>query len=266
MLTPAEITEKTSEIWYKKANWVFSKTFFSGILGWMYIALWGFFSITSISWLAGVVPFWLIKVMAWLAFSLGLILVMIAWADLFTGNTMLFVARLNKKISWLQYIKNLFIIYLSNFVWALIVVSLLYVAWRHLNGDWIVAQTLFNIGTHKLTYWFWQAVSLGTLCNILVCLGVWLAYSGKTTTDKVMGIIFPITAFVAWWFEHSVANMFYLPFTYLLNITGAAGITQSSSVTLHNIFVHNMLPVTIGNIIGWAIFVGGIYWCIYQKK
>lgn len=266
-LTPAEITAKAEEVGYKKATGKFSHTLVSGILAGMYIAFGAVFSITSISGLAWTVPFGIIKFIAGLAFSLGLILVMIAGAELFTWNALLVIARLNKRISGLQMIKNLILIWISNFIGALIVIGLVYVWWWYLFGNGVIWETAMNIGLHKLDYGFMQAVSLGILCNILVCLGVWLAWSGKSTGDKVLGIIFPIIAFVAGGFEHSVANMFYLPFAYLLKISGfAVANVDMSHLTLKYIFVNNLLPVTIGNIIGGAVFVGMAYWWLYGKK
>lgn len=254
LLSPAEITLKTADIWEKKAHGKVSATFVSWLLAWIYIALWAAFSATAISgmqWL----PFGIMKLVAWLAFSLWLILVMIAWAELFTGNALLIVALLKRKISLWAFLKNLFVVYVSNFLGSLIIVALLYFAQWHLLGWGIVWQTLVNIGIHKLEYGFLQAFSLGVLCNILVCLWVRLAYSGRTTADKVLGIIFPITAFVACGFEHSVANMMYLPFTYLLH-----------HVSLSAIFVDNLLPVTLWNIVGGTLFVWMAYRFLYARN
>jgi len=265
LFSPADITAKAVEIWEKKAHAKMWDTFVSGILAWCYIALGAMFSITSISWLQNL-PFGIVKVIAWLAFSLGLILVMVAWAELFTGNALLIISLFKRKITVYEFLRNLFLVYISNFVWALIIVGLLFVAkWYTLSG-WIVGTTLANIGIHKLQYGFFQAFSLGILCNILVCLGVWLWYSGRSTTDKVFGIIFPVTAFVAAGFEHSVANMFYLPFTYLFKIFGFwAWTLDFSGVTLYTVFVKNLLPVTLGNIVGWAVFVGISYRYLYLR-
>lgn len=266
-LTPAEITAKADEVGYKKATGKFSHTLVSWILAGMYIAFGAVFSITSISGLAWTVPFGIIKIIAGLAFSLGLILVMIAGAELFTWNALLIISWLNKKNSGFQMIKNLMLIWCANFIGALIVVGLVYVWGWYLFGNGSIGETALNIGVHKLDYGFVQALSLGILCNILVCLGVWLAWSGRSTGDKVLGIIFPITAFVAWGFEHSVANMFYLPFAYLLKISGfMVENIDTAHLTLKYIFVNNLLPVTLGNIIGWAVFVGMAYWWLHNKK
>jgi formate transporter len=266
-LSPAEITSKADDVGYKKATGFLWKSLVSGILAGMYIAFWAMFSITSIAWLAWSVPFGIIKIIAWLAFSLGLVLVMIAGAELFTGNALLIVSLLNKRISFGQTIKNLTIIWVANFLGALILVGLLTLGGWNFFGNGIIGETLMNIAIHKVEYWFLQAFSLGILCNILVCLGVWLAWSGRSTADKVLGIIFPITAFVAAGFEHSVANMFYLPFAYLLKILWFVPMTiDTSTLTLTSIFAGNLLPVTLGNIVWWAIFVGMAYWYLYHRK
>ncbi len=259
LLSPAEITAKALEIGEKKAHAPFSHTFVSWILWWMYIALWAMFSVTSIAWLQNS-PFGLMKLVAWLSFSLGLILVMVAGAELFTGNALLIVAWFKKKISLWAFVKNLIVVYFSNFVWALLIVGLLYVAQWHLLSHGLVGQTLINIGVHKLQYGFFQAFSLGILCNILVCLWVWLAYSWRSTADKILGILFPVTAFVACGFEHSVANMFYLPFIYVAKLAGLITVPwDAASINLYTIVIKNLLPVTLGNFVWWAVFVGMLY-------
>lgn len=265
-LTPQEITEKFSEIWLKKIENKFWKTILLSILAGMFIALWTIFSITSISWLDNT-PLWIKKLISWITFSLWLILVMIAGAELFTGNSLLIISKLDKKISIGKLIKNLIIVRIWNFVWALIIIWLCYLAWRHLNWSWIIVETIANIWISKLNYWFIQAICLWILCNILVCLWVRLAQSWKRNSDKILGIIFPITAFVTAGFEHSIANMFYLPYAYILKITNLIPDTiNTTSITLKNIFINNLLPVTIWNIIWWMIFVWLIYWLIFNKN
>jgi formate transporter len=122
-----------------------------------------------------------------------------------------------------------------------------------------------QFGVKKVHYGRLQAFSLGILCNILVCLGVWLAWAGKRAVDKIAGIIFPVTAFVACGFEHSVANMFYLPFAYVLKELGyqVGGIAD---LTISNMLFHNFIPVTLGNVVGGAVFVGLLYWMVYGQR
>ena len=265
-LTPQEITEKFSEIWVKKAENKIWKTILLSILAGMFIALGAIFSITSITWLNNT-PFWIKKLISWITFSLWLILVMIAWAELFTWNSLIIISKLDKKISRKDLIKNLINVRLWNFIWALIIICLCYFAWRHLSWWWNVTETIASIWQTKLNYWFIQAICLWVLCNILVCLWVRLAQSWKRNSDKILGIIFPITAFVTAGFEHSIANMFYLPYAYILKITNLIPDTiNTTSITIKNIFINNLLPVTIWNIIWWMIFVWTIYRLIYRKR
>ena len=143
-LTPSEITEKFSETWIKKTENKFWKTVLLSILAGMFIALWAVFSITSISWLDST-PFWIKKLISWITFSLGLILVMVAWAELFTWNSLLIISNLDKKITRKKTIKNLIIVRLWNFIWALIIIWLCYFAWRHLSWWWSIIETIASI-------------------------------------------------------------------------------------------------------------------------
>ncbi|MDR2541262.1 MAG: formate/nitrite transporter family protein [Candidatus Peribacteria bacterium] len=143
---------------------------------------------------------------------------MIAGAELFTGDALMITAWLDKRISLGKWIKNLSLIWISNFIGALILIGLLFIAGWHTFNSGGITETILSLGIKKLHYGFLQAMSLGILCNILVCLGVRLARAGKRAVDKIAGIVFPVTAFVACGFEHSVANMFYLPYAYLLGL------------------------------------------------
>jgi formate transporter len=254
-LTPAEITAKSTEVAVEKTSKPLYKILINGILAGMFIGIGAMFSINSISGLEAL-PYGLVKLIAGLAFSIGLILVMIAGAELFTGDALMITARLDRKISLGKWIKNLSLIRISNFIGALILIGLLLLAGRDTFNGGNITTTILSLGEKKMHYGFLQAMSLGILCNILVCLGVRLARAGKRAVDKIAGMVFPVTAFVACGFEHSVANMFYLPFAYFLGLDASIG----------EIFLHNLLPVTIGNIIGGAIFVGLLYWVLYHKK
>ncbi|MDR2190794.1 MAG: formate/nitrite transporter family protein [Candidatus Peribacteria bacterium] len=190
---------------------------------------------------------------------------MIAGAELFTGDALMITACLERKISFRKWLQQLGIIWISNALGALVLVGLLVVAGRHTFNAGSIAEFLLQCAVKKLHYGRWQAFSLGILCNILVCLGVWLAWAGKRAVDKIMGIIFPVTAFVACGFEHCVANMFYLPFAYVLKWLGyqVEGIID---ITIDKMFFQNFLPVTLGNLIGGAVFVGLLYWIVYHHQ
>jgi formate/nitrite transporter len=251
----SEITTTSTDIALDKTSKPVHKILINGMIAGMFIALGAVFSINSISGLEAL-PYGIVKLIAGVTFSIGLILIMIAGADLCTGDALMITAILDKKLKCRKWGKHLLLIWISNLIGALILVGLLRLAgWHHFN-DGNIAETLLNLSEKKLHYHWIQALSLGILCNILVCLGVWLAWAGKTVVDKISGIIFPITAFVACGFEHSVANMFYLPYAYLLGL----------ETTIGEIFLNNLLPVTIGNLMGGAVFVGLLYWMMYHNK
>ncbi|MDR0608313.1 MAG: formate/nitrite transporter family protein [Candidatus Peribacteria bacterium] len=233
-LTPAEITAQSTTIAIEKTRKPFHKILINGILAGMFIGIGAMFSINSITGLE-VFPYGLTKLIAGLTFSIGLILVMIAGADLFTGDALMITAVVQKKLNIQTRGKHLLFIRISNFLGTLLLILLLHFAGRDHFANGTITETILNIGEKKLHYGRRQALSLGILCNILVCLGVRLARAGKRAIDKIAGIIFPVTAFVACGFEHSVANMFYLPYAYLL------GLETSSSEILWN----NLLPVSI---------------------
>ncbi len=182
-----------------------------------------------------------------LAFSLGLILVIIAGADLFTGDTLMIMAYMSRLIKLGQMIKSWIIVFIGNLIGALSIVILVKFS-GILNNDYVL-NTAKNIYIKKTSLTLLEAFFSGILCNILVCLAIWLCYAGKTVTDKIMAIIFPITAFVAMGFEHSIANMYLLP------------IGGDNTVAILN----NIIPVTIGNMVGGAIFVGVVYWILYLR-
>lgn len=270
-LSPAEITAKAQEMVVKKSKIPLGKWIVLGMLAWIYIWLWAIFSITASTGFEGM-PFGLKKMMAWIAFSLWLILVMIAWAELFTWNTMLLVGNADRKLTIRDTIKNWLSVYFTNFAGALLLVAIVFGAGWYGFGKWAIGLNILDIATHKVEYWFLQSFCLWILCNILVCLWVRLARAGKTVADKVAGILFPITAFVAAGFEHSVANMFYLPMAYVVKNFAPESFrvliwktaNDFANITWWNI-VNNLIPVTLWNIVWWWIFVWLAYRLVYKK-
>jgi len=219
--------------------------------------------------------FGLTQLVGGLSFCLGLILVVIAGAELFTGNNLLVMAYVSKKITLRQILGNWVIVYLGNFIGAL---SLAF--WIYLTRQWsansnLVGAKALLIANTKVGLPFLVAFSRGVLCNALVCLAVWLCMGGRSVTDKILSILFPITAFVALGFEHSVANMYFIPIGLLLKnnpqvleavavMTGKAG--DFSHLTANAFLIKNLLPVTLGNIVGGGFFVGLVYWFVYLRK
>ncbi len=209
-----------------------------------------------------------------LVFCLGLILVIVAGAELFTGNNLLVMAYVSRKITLGQLLRNWAIVFTGNFVGSLFIVLLIFLSGQWTAGESAVGVKALMIASSKVDLTLWQALSRGVLCNILVCLAVWLCFSGRSVADKILAIIFPITAFVALGFEHSVANMYFIPAGLLVKqnpqvlAAAQAALGEApdlSKLTIHGFLLYNLLPVTIGNIIGGSVFVGAIYWFIYLR-
>ena len=209
-----------------------------------------------------------------IVFSLGLILVIVGGAELFTGNNLIVMAWANKRISSFQIFRNWIIVYAGNLAGSLATAILMFFTCQYTFAKGQVGITALTIAQTKCSLNFVQALSLGIMCNVLVCLAVWLCFSARTTTDKILSIIFPITAFVAAGFEHSVANMYFIPIGLLIRSFAGPGFWQMtgmlpdqfSDITISNFLFTNLLPVTIGNVIGGTIMVGIVYWFVYLRN
>lgn len=251
-----EIANDAAQI---KASHTNSKLFVLSILAGMFIAFGAIFylNITSYGGNTGVM-----KLLGGLGFSLGLILVVIAGAELFTGNNLLVVALLNRKISFKQLMKNWTIVYFGNFLGSVLIAGIFYGTNHHLNisGDLsALGARAQDIAISKISIPIYAIIFRAILCNTLVCLAVWMAMVAKSFSGKVLGIIFPIAGFVAMGFEHCIANMFFIPYgLMLLN-------TNSSDFGIFEMMTTNILPVTFGNIIGGVLFVGLPYWFVSKK-
>jgi formate transporter len=216
----------------------------------------------------------LTKLIGGLVFSLGLILVIITGAELFTGNNLIVMAFVSRKITLGQLLRNWGIVFMGNFVGSLIVVFLIFLSGQLTAGGGSVGVKALMIANGKVNLTFMEALSRGILCNILVCLAVYLCFSGRSVTDKILAILFPITAFVALGFEHSIANMYFIPVGLLLkqnhrvlavaqDILGEA--PNLLNLSIFGFIINNLLPVTLGNIIGGTFFVGIAHWFLYLR-
>ncbi|MBT5458763.1 MAG: formate/nitrite transporter family protein, partial [Rhodospirillaceae bacterium] len=195
------------------------------------------------------------RLLGGLAFSLGLILVVVAGAELFTGNNLIVMAWADGRIGLSALLRNWGIVYGGNFLGA--AASAIFIHWSGTlamqNGA--VAETALAIADAKISLTIEEAFARGILCNALVCLAIWLSYAARRVSGKILAIIFPITAFVALGFEHSVANMYFIP----------VAIMQSAGVTVVDL-LYNLVPVTLGNIVGGAGFIGLVYWIVYCRS
>jgi formate/nitrite transporter len=215
-------------------------------------------------------PFGVGVLLKGLIFTVGLILVVVAGAELFTGNNLILMAVLSKKVKLSGMLRNWGVVYLGNFIGSLIMALLVALSQQYTMGSGAIGQTMFKIAETKSGLAFVPAVSLGILCNILVCLAVWMAFSARTTTGKIAAIIPPITAFVAAGFEHSVANMYFIPVALFVKSFDPSFVEKLGfdipHVTWGNFLLNNLIPVTIGNIVGGAFFVGVLYWFIFLRN
>jgi len=205
-------------------------------------------------------PYGVVRLLSGVVFSLGLILVIVGGAELFTGNNLIVMAWASRRVSTASIVRNWTIVYAGNFIGAAATAVGVYLSGIHDLGNREVAETALAIASAKVSLSFGEAFFRGVFGNALVCLAVWLGFSARTTTDKILGIVFPITAFVAAGFEHSIANMYFVPLGMLLS--GEA----SGDLTWNGFLLGNLLPVTLGNVAGGSVMVGLAYWFIYLRK
>lgn len=252
----------------KKTKHTLGNLILLSILGGIFIAFGGAFA-TLISAGASTIPVGIVKTLMGVAFSLGLILVLVGGAELFTGSTIVVIGWLQKKVSRLAFLKNLVIVYLGNFIGSLFIAGLIFLGREYSMNNGAFGVAAFSIANAKMSHGFGEALVLGILANMLVCLGIWLNYSARNTTDKIMAILFPVTAFVAMGFEHSIANMYLIPIALFIKKFDPEFVLSKhiadSSLTWPNFIVHNLIPVTIGNVIG-GILIWWFVWMIYDSK
>ena len=262
-LLPPQIADKAASLGAAKASLGLFRTFALGVLAGAFIALGALFATTAVAGSEGVLAFGVTRVLAGVVFSLGLILVVVAGAELFTGNNLIVMATASGRVTLRRLMHNWGLVYAGNLVGAVATAALVVAGRQYEFGDGSVGASMLAIAETKGSLGFGQALALGVLCNALVCLAIWLTYSARSVTDKVLAIVFPISAFVAAGFEHSVANMYFLA-TGLLAEGKVAG--SFPHVNLGDAVVGNLLPVTIGNIFGGAVMVGLVYWLVYLRK
>jgi formate/nitrite transporter len=271
-LLPQQIAERAESVGIQKAQRDGLTLFVLGILAGAFIALGAMFATTVLAGADGVLPFGVSRLLAGTVFCLGLILVILGGAELFTGNALMVMAVAARKLTLMAMLRAWVIVYAGNFVGAVGTAFLVFLSGQYLAGQGSVASIALQLGLQKATLPFGQALFLGTLCNVLVCLAVWLALGARSTTDKVLAILFPVSAFVVAGFEHSVANMYIIPLALLIKAFGpdvlwsqlGALPAQYEALTAFGL-VRNLVPVTIGNIIGGGVLVGVVYWFVYLR-
>lgn len=219
-------------------------------------------------------PYGVTKLLAGLTFSVGLILVIVGGAELFTGNNMIVMAWANGRVKTHEVLINWIIVFCGNFVGAIATAAIMLGTKQYSFGGGSVGLAALYAAHSKASLEFIEALTLGIMCNALVCMAVWMCYGARTTLEKIASIVPPVTAFVASGFEHSIANIYYLAVGLFIKAGAAesfwASIHKSPAdfpnLTWGNFLVGNLLPVTIGNVIGGSVMVGAVYWFVYLRK
>lgn len=283
-LLPAEMATRAEYLGVRKAEMPTFTMLMLSILAGAFIALGAIFATTvaaggmSVTAADGTIafstgfPYGVTRLLTGLVFCLGLILVVVGGAELFTGNNLIVMAWASGKVTGRALLRNWAIVYFGNFLGSIGTAVLMFFTKQYTFGSDAVGVTALRIAVGKCDLDFVQATALGILCNALVCLAVWLTYSARTTLDKILSIIFPITAFVAAGFEHSVANMYFIPYALLVKMFDpdymarvGEKVAHLDLLTWQAFFLKNLIPVTIGNIIGGAVLVAAVYWVVFLR-
>lgn len=272
-LLPAEMARKAEAIGVSKAGMGGVRALALAVLAGAFIAIGANFSTVATTGAAAALPYGVARVIAGTTFSLGLILVVVGGAELFTGNNLIVMAWAGGKVTSGQLVRNWLVVFVGNFAGALGMAALVVLALQHEMAEGAVGMNMLAIAQAKCRLEPLQAVALGVACNVLVCLAVWLCYSARSVTDKVVAIVPPIAAFVAAGFEHSVANMYFVPLGLAVKGLGSREFWQMvgrspsdyPDLTWSRFLLGNLLPVTLGNLIGGALLVGLVYWAIYLR-
>ncbi len=270
-LLPAEMARKAEQIGAQKIREGALKLLTLAVLGGAFIALGAMFATTVLAGAAGTLPYGVARLLTGTAFCLGLILVIASGAELFTGNALMVMAWVARRVRLSEMLRVWAIVYAGNFVGAFGTAALVYLSGQPANGAGSVAAVALRIANDKVALPFEKALLLGVLCNVLVCLAVWLGLGARTLSDRVLAVLFPVSAFVAAGFEHSVANMYFIPLGLFLKAGASAalwaqiGSPADFTALTWTAFAMNLIPVTIGNIIGGGALVAGVYWFVYRR-
>lgn len=264
-LFPDAVARRVELVGTQKAALPTMHTLALGVLAGAFIALGAIFS-TTVASASSSLPFGLTNLLSGIVFSLGFILVVLGGAELFTGNNLVVMAWASRRISPMALLRHWLLVYFGNTVGAVSTAFLLFFSGQYRFGGGVIGEQALSIAATKVQYDFPQAFFLGILGNGLVCLAIWLTFGARSSTDKILAIIFPVTAFVTVGFENCIANLYFLPVakliqawdpTFVANLT-----TQFEPITLSAI-LGNIIPVTIGNLVGGIVLVSAFYWVIY---
>lgn len=261
---PREIAERVRSVGVAKAGLPFLSLSALGVLAGGFIGLGSLFFLVVAS--DASLGFAAARVLGGLVFSLGLILVVVAGAELFTGNNLMVMAWVSEMVTTRLLVRNLVVVYAANFVGAAGLAFLVHLSNHCAMNDGGIGAAAVRLAAAKTSLPFAEAFFKGVLCNILVCLAVWLAMAGRNVVDRILAVIFPVSAFVAAGFEHSIANMYFIPLGLFEKSRFGAVLDDRAAASLDWFgFLHNLVPVTMGNFVGGAVMVGTVYYLIYLR-
>lgn len=270
-LLPSEMAANAEEIGVRKTLLPFDQLFTLAFLAGAFIALGAIFA-TTVATGGSELPYGVNRLLTGVAFSLGLILVIVGGAELFTGNNLIIMAWASRKVKTPALLRNWAIVYVGNFAGAVATAAVMLITQQYGAAGGALGETALAIGHAKCRLGVVDSVALGAMCNVLVCLAVWLAFSARTTADRILAIVPPIAAFVAAGFEHSIANMYFIPIALFIKRFADDGFWTSIGKTPADYpdltwlgLAENLIPVTIGNIVGGAFMVGAVYWFVYLR-
>ncbi len=272
-LLPPEIAIKAEQIGVAKTAMDPLRLFALAVLAGAFIGLGAMAATTAWTGTAGAFPFGVSRIIGGLVFSLGLILVLLGGAELFTGNNLMVMAWASRRIGTGALLRAWGIVFAGNLVGSVGTALLVFLGGHHLMDGGAVGATALAIAEAKSTLPFIRAFFLGVLCNVLVCLAVWICMGARSAGDKLLAVLFPVAAFVAAGFEHSVANMYFIPQGLLIRHGAGAEFWTMAGTTAGAYpaigfggLLANLVPVTLGNIVGGGVLVGLVYWFIYLRR
>ena len=259
---PREIAERVENAGVTKARISLLSMVMLGVLAGAFIGLGALYFVLVVS--DPTLGFALSRVLGGVVFSLGLLLVVVAGAELFTGNNLLVMAWADGKLSTWEVMRNWLIVCTANFVGAIGLAVLVFLSGHTDMNQGAVGKTYLSIAAIKTSLPFWDAFFRGVLCNVLVCMAVWMTLAGRTVTDKLISIVFPVSAFVAAGFEHSIANMYLIPLAIFLKEAGAVLPPGAEHISWWGL-ARNLVLVIAGNLVGGSVLVALVYHIIYRR-
>jgi formate/nitrite transporter len=269
---PPEIAGKAETDGVAKAKQDTFTLLVLGVLGGAFIAFGAIFSNVALAGSQGAVPFGLARVVSGLVFGVGLSFVLLAGAQIFTGDVLMVMAWANRRLTTARLLRAWALVWIGNLVGAVGTAGLVFLAGHHRFGGGLVGLNALQTAAAKSALPFGQALLLGILCNVLVCLAVWISLSTRLPAHRVLLTMLPVAAFAASGFEHAVANMYFISFGLLIKVEAAAAFWQAINTSPDAFaglsvagFANNLAAVTIGNIVGGAVFVVGVYWLLYLR-